>query len=799
MLKNYLKIALRNLRKNKIYSFITIFGLSIGLACSMLMLIYIYYEFSYDRFNKKADRIYRLGREISSAEGEMREPLSSAKAAVILKQDYPEVADAVRFKGIDKAIVRYKDKQFFERDLYYVDPAVFKIFTLPMIEGNPETALANPYSIVVTRETAIKYFGSEKVLGKLLIINKNDFLITGVIENLPETTHRKINILCSFQTLINQNQPDLEDWLSFNYSTYILLREGADIESVESKLPSMIKQHIGDGTKKLHGTLSFYLLPLKKVHLYNHLDGFKPGLFSKIISFSFIALLIILIACINFINLSTAKAPIRGKEIGLRKVVGANRFMLIKQHLIESLIICLLAFAFALLLVELFLPLFRNNMESSLNLTKTQLLEIYAVFLLLTVTTGLLSGIYPAFYLTRFQPVQVLKNNLHTGKKKSVMRCILVSMQFFFSIILICETMLINHQLNYMKRKHPGFHKKDVVVLPIDDNELRKSLKTFKIELLENNEVLSVTASSSLPGLIVPRSVKLPEGYSKDEMQLMDEINIDSDFIPALNIEMEKGRNFFEGDKADQENSIIINELAVKKFAWDKPGENPIGKSIKTSVGQDQFEIRTVIGVVKDFHLSSMNRLIEPLYISNNAENLNYILVRLSPGSTHKLLKYIQMKWEQLYPEYPFTYTFLETEYDLYFRILERIIDNVMFFSILAVLLACMGTYALTAFVSERRTKEIGIRKVLGDSTLGIIFRLNTEIFKYILFAVLFFIPAIFFVKDYFRSFFPYLSEIDNFIYIKSMLIVFAVALMSTSYQSIKSALANPVESLRYE
>jgi putative ABC transport system permease protein len=281
-----------------------------------------------------------------------------------------------------------------------------------------------------------------------------------------------------------------------------------------------------------------------------------------------------------------------------------------------------------------------------------------------------------------------------------------------------------------MKSKHPGFHKKDVVVLPIDDNELKKSLKTFKTELLENKEVLSVTASSSLPGLIVPRSVKLPEGYSKDEMQLMDEINIDSDFIPALNIEMEKGRNFFEGDKADQENSIIINELAVKKFAWDKPGENPIGKSIKTSVGQDQFEIRTVIGVVKDFHLSSMNRLIEPLYISNNAENLNYILVRLSPGSTQKLLKYIQMKWEQLYPAYPFTYTFLETEYDLYFRILERIIDNVMFFSILAVLLACLGTYALTAFVSERRTKEIGIRKVLGDSTLGIIFRLNTEILK---------------------------------------------------------------------
>lgn len=799
MFRNYLKLTLRNIRKNKVHSFITIFGLSIGLACSMLMLIYIYYEFSYDRFNEKSDRIYRLGREISSAEGELREPTSSAKAAIILKQDFAEVLSVVRFKNMGQSVVKYGDKQFFENNMYYVDPSVFDVFTLHLIQGNPKIALTNPYSIVITRETAFKYFGTEKALGKVLTIDKNDFLITGIMENLPEATHRKVDIICSFQTLINQNQPDLEDWLSFNYSTYILLKEGNDSKNLESKFPSLIEKYIGEGTKKLHGTLNFYLLPLNKIHLYSHLDGFKPGLISKLIYFSVIAILIVLIACINFINLSTARASTRGKEIGLRKVVGANRFMLIKQHLFESLIISIFAFCFALLLAELFLPLFRDNMESSLNLSGAQTIKVYSIFFLITVITGLLSGMYPAFYLTRFRPSDILKNSLVAHSKKSRMRSVLVSIQFFISFLLISWTMVLNHQLDYMKGKYPGFNKKDVVVLPVHDNEVKKSIKTLKTELMEGNDILSVTSISSLPGFSIPRSIKLPEGYTKDEMQVMDEINADSDFLRTLDVELEKGRNFFDENKADQENSILINHLAAKKFGWDAEGENPVGKTIKTSIGQDQYATHTVIGVVKDFHVATMSRLIEPLYISNNTENINYILIRVTQGSMQKSLKYIRVIWERLYPEHPFTYTQLETEYDRYFRILEKILSNVTFFSILAILLACLGIYALTAFMTERRTKEIGIRKVLGDSTFGIVFRLNAGMLKYVLFSCLLFIPTTFFLKENFESFFPYLAEIDKVIYVKAVIIVFVVAVLSISYQSIKSAIANPIESLRYE
>lgn len=796
MFKNYLKITFRNLIKHKIYSLINILGLSIGLTCSMLILIFMNHQFSYDRFHKKADRIYRLGREIAAAEGELRAPLSSAPVAKVLKQDYPEVVDVVRFKGMGKVILRYKNQQFTEKHIYFVDPSVFDVFTYPLIEGDPKTALSKPYTVVISQAMAEKYFGDDESIGKILKFNnKYDFMVTAVMKNAPKTTHRKIHMLCSFESLVAQNNPNLEDWLSFDYFTYLLLQKDTDHKTLEAKFPQLIKRYIGEDTKSLQGTLSFYLNPLKKIYLYTHLDGDSPGRITEAIYYSLLAFFLTLIACINFINLTTARSSVRAKEVGLRKVVGASRTKLVKQFLSEAISLSVLALFLAFLLVELLLPAFSNNVGVKLTLSVSQTPEIYIGFIILAFFIGLIAGIYPAFYLSRFQPTQTLKSNLIAKYKKSTMRSILVVVQFVLSIILICHTFILNNQINYLKNKEIGFHKKDVVVLPIMDERIKQSMQTFKKELLSHSYIVSVAATSSLPGLGIPRNVKIPEGYSKNEMQLMDDINVDVNFIPTLNIEMVMGRNFFETNKSDQQNAIIINQLAARKFGWI----DPIGKTIQYSIGQNQFATGIVVGVVKDFHLSSMHRVIEPLFISNNPENLNHILIRVRPGKLSSTLDFIQEKWKTIYPNHPFQYDFLEDRYDIYFRTLDNVIEVLTFFAVLAILLACLGIFALAAFIAERRTKEIGIRKVLGDTTPGIVARLNFELLKYVFIAILFIIPYTYLTKDLLSMFLPYMKSVDYFIYLKATALVFVIALLSISYQSIKSALANPVEALRYE
>ena len=796
MLKNYLKLTLRNLRKHKVYSFINIFGLSIGLASSMLMLIFMYSQFSYDRFNEKADRIYRMGREISSVEGDKREPISSAQAAIILKQDFPEVADVVRLKGMGKVIARYDDKQFYEQDMYYADPSVFDVFTFPLIEGNPRTALVKPYSVVITEEMANKYFGNDDPIGKVITLdNQNDFIVSGVIQNLPKRTHIEINMLCSFATLTAQNQPDLLNWTSFNYYTYILLKDGADYKALEAKFPQMIDHYVGRDNKTVQGALSFYLLPLEKIYLYSNLDGNPPGLITEVLYFSLLAIFLTIIACINFINLSTARASVRAKEIGLRKVVGAEKKQIIKQFLYEALIVSFFALAFAFLLVQLFLPVFADKAEVNLTLSLAQTIEIYLGFLVLSVLVGLIAGAYPAFFLAKFQPVKVLKGNQLFSNKKSKLRSSLVVFQFFISAVFICHTFVLDYQQKKLQAIDVGFHKKDVVILPVTDGRVRKSIQTFRSALLENPDIIGVTTTSSLPGLGIHRDVKIPEGYSNTEMQLMDEINVDEDFIPTLGIKLAKGRNFLEANKGDQQNSIIVNELAVQKFGW----KDPIGKTIKYSVGQDQYNKGTVVGVVKDFHLSSLHRVIEPLFISDNPDKINHILVRVSPQSINGALEFIKAKWASVFPDHPFQYDFLERKYDLYMKTIGKIIDILSFFAILAVTLACLGIFALAAFISERKTKEIGIRKVLGDTTFGIVFKLNFELLKYVLIASLLIIPYAYFMKDFLSMFLPYMADINYFIYVEALLLVFILALLSISYQAIKAAIANPIESLRYE
>lgn len=796
MFQNYFKIAIRNLMKHKIYSLISVLGLTIGLTCSMVIMIFVLDEFSYDRFNKKADRIYRLGREVKSAEGEMREPLSSAPTAKVLLQDYPEVENVVRLRGMGKPAIRYENKKFYQGKVYYADASVFDVFTCPMIKGDRQKALTKPYSVVITEEMAEKYFGRENPMGKILKFNNQyDFIVTGVIENMPENTHRKMNILCSFETLYAQQHPSLDDWLSFDYYTYILLRENGDYQNLEQKFSALIDRYIRKDLKSLESTLNFYLHPLTKIHLYSHLDGNSPGLISQVYYLSMFAIFIVIIASINFMNLTTARSGTRAKEVGLRKVIGAHRHTLIKQFLSEALLISLFALALALLLTELILPHFGTIIDHDLKLDFFESLVIFPGFIGLAIVIGLLSGSYPAFYLSRFQPVQVIQGSIKVSMKKSKIRGILVVLQFIISTILICHTSILNNQINYLKNKDIGFHKKHIVVLPVVDDEIRQSLRSIKKELRDLPQVINVTATSNKPGFGIPRNVKIPVGYSRTQVQLMDDIDVDQDFIPTLGIEIVAGRNFSKHILTDQQNAIIINETAARKFGWT----DPIGKTIQYSIGQDDYATGIVIGMVKDFHLASLHRLIEPLYISNNPTNLKQILVRIRPENVTNTVERLKETWNKMYPDHPFQYSFLEDSYDRYFRTLDSVFEVFSTFAILAILLACTGILALAAFIAEQRTKEIGIRKVLGDTTFGITVRLNIELLKYVLISTLIVIPHAYFSFVNFDQFFPYVADINVMIYIKAAVLVFLIALGTISCQSIRAAMANPVDSLKYE
>ncbi|MBN2519343.1 MAG: ABC transporter permease [Bacteroidales bacterium] len=796
MIINYFKIVLRNINKHKVYSLINIFGLSIGLTCSMLIIIYVYHELSYDRFHENADRIFRLGSEVSSAEGKSREPLSSAPTGKMLLHDYPEIIDQVRFCDMGKTVISYGDNQFYEKEIYYSDPSVFHIFTLPMLKGNPKTALEEPYSVVITRRMAVKYFSNEEPVGKALKFNnKSDFTITGVIENLPSNTHLDFNMLCSFETLYDQNDLSLNNWLNFNCSTYLLLNANTNYKILESKLQAFIKRYIDEDNKTNLGNLSFYLNPLKKIHLYSNLDGNPPGLISRVILYSLLAIFLILIVCINFTNLSTAQSINRTKEIGLRKVVGAKKRNLVIQFLSETMVLSFFALIITLIAVKYILPFFSNNVEEKLELNLFEFPGLFIGFFILTFFVGIFAGSYPAFYLARFQPSQILKNISVSGKKRNGFRNTLVIIQFVVSIILISQTMLLDYQLTYLKNRDIGFHKKDMMVLPVYDEMIIKSIPLLKKELKNHPNVLNITATSSLPGFGIKSNVKIPEGFSRTDVQLMDDINVDNDFIPALDIKLIAGRNFSNVFTTDEQDALIINQLAAKKFGWS----NPIGKIIQYSVGQDQFAAGIIIGVVKDFHLSSMHRVIEPLFISNHLDNLNHILIRIKPEQVPVTIDFIREKWKDLYPNYPFQYSFLEDSYDKYFRNIEKVVEVLSFFSVIAIILACLGIFALAMYITEQRRIEIGIRKTFGDTMMGIVLRLNKELLKYVLIATVFVIPYAYLTKNLLQGFLPYLDKTNYFIYIKGIVLVFIVALFSISYQSVKSALANPVDSLRCE
>ncbi|UCC38535.1 MAG: ABC transporter permease [Candidatus Aminicenantes bacterium] len=800
MFKNYLRIAIRNVQRHKGYAFINIAGLAIGMTCCILIIAYVVTELSYDKYHENADKIYRIGAEVNMGGFTGSLAVSNAPLGPVLKQDYPEVMNAARIRPISKTLVKYEDRQFYEEQILHADKTIFDIFSFPMIKGDPKTALVTAYSVVLTEETAQKYFGEEDPLGKVLKFNnQDDFTITGIVENVPKNSHFTFDMLCSFETFFVRNKGARENWFNFHLHTYLLLRENYDYTELEKKFPAVVDKYMGKIIKSLGGELKYFLQPLTSIHLHSKLEGEISGNSNilYIYIFASIALFILLIACINFMNLATARSATRAKEVGMRKVIGAHKRELIRQFLGESIIYSFFSLIVALILVQFALPLFRSISGTELRMNFAEMSWLIPGLLGFVLFVGIIAGSYPALFLSSFQPAMVLKGSLKSGAANKRFRSTLVVAQFVISVALIIGTGIVLNQLDYMKNTNLNFDKKNVIFVRITDQKLRQSLEFIKNELKNIPGVISLASSSNVPGQTTDVSPHIPEGFQEDNSQLMESIDIDHDFLPTLGIEIVDGRNFSTEFATDTKEAVIINETAAKKFGWDKP----VGKTIKSpgSGFPMLWRTKTVIGVVRDFHFSSLHKIIMPLLIGNGTNYLDTISIKIGHENTRETLSALQEKWKEIDPFRPFEYSFLDETFDSQYRSDERLSKIFASFTVFAIFIACLGLFGLASFMAEQRTKEIGIRKVLGASVPGIVTLLSKNFLKLVIIANIIAWPISYFVMKNWLQNFAYRTNMGLGVFVLTGVLSLCIALLTVSYQSIKASVANPVDSIKYE
>jgi len=799
MLKNYIKITLRNIKRNKVFSFINIAGLAIGMACCILIVNYIVFESSYDRFHKNAAQIYRVNTllEIGGRGGNLAS--TNHPIGDYLKDNYSEVINSAKFRRYKygQTLIEYEENKFFENRIYYADNSAFDVFTYPMLIGDPKTALKSPHSIVLTESYAIKYFGEDYPIGKILRLdNSEDYKVTGVIKDIPRNTHFPINMLLSFESFYLSNPQLKGKWVGdFEVHTFVLLRENFNYTELETKLPAIVEKQLGILVKVVGGKVEYSMQPLTDIHLHSDLLNEPTGQsdISYIYGFSAIALFILLIACFNFMNLSTARSGKRANEVGMRKVLGASKTKLIYQFLGESLILSTFAYFIAAGLAELSLPIIRSLTSVELNIFFTDI----SLFILISVgfvfVVGIVAGSYPAFFLSSFKPVSILKGKLRTGPTSYRFRSILVVFQFAISVFLFIGTIIILNQISFMKNRNLGFDKEHLVFIQIFDDSIQSSTETVKQELKKIPGVFHTSAVSHVPGHGAMHNGYVPEGFAYEESLMMGRISADSDFITTFGIELVSGRNFSPEFSTDKKNAILINEVAVKEIGW----ENPLGKQITELV---EIEVpKTVIGVVRDFHTDTLHNPLDPICIDQNPDNYSYIAVRLGPGNISETMSLLEEKWKELDSTGTFDYAFLEDSILGQYRAEERLSEIFTYFSILAIFIACLGLFGLASFTAEQKTKEIGIRKVLGAPVSGIVLLLSKEFTKWVVAANLLAWPiAYFLMQKWLQNFaFRISIGIGSFLFAASLALL--IALITVSYQSLKAALANPIESLRYE
>ena len=803
MFKNYLKTAWRNIRKNKLFSAINILGLSIGIALCFLIMLYVQDELSYDRFNKKADNIARIIFQADINGGKINESIVMAPVAQTMKKDFPEVQDATRLAKPGSSKITYKGRTFKDDRLALVDPNFFSIFTLPLIEGDVKTALIQPHTIVITKATAKKYFGGEDAMGKTLAFDNNmaSYKVTGVIDDIPSNSHFHFDM---FASMTGWEPAKSDSWMGGNFYTYLLLKPGTDYAKMEARFPAMVEKYMGPQIQKEMGlslsqfrtkgnSLGFALQPLTSIHLHSATNNeFEPGgNASYVYIFGGIAVFMLLIACINFINLSTASASKRAKEVGVRKVAGSGRFQLISQFLSESVMITVFALIIAFVLLQLALPAFNEISGKQLNLS----IKPSIAFIVLGLLVGVLAGIYPAFYLSSFKPIAVLKGKIAGNNKSFGLRSSLVVFQFFISVGLIIGTIVVYQQMKFIQNKNLGYNKEQLITIQ-NSYVLGRNEPVFKQQMLQDPRIVSATASWYKPAgpSNYNNALAYPQGNDNLIVNGVD-YHVDEEYIPTFGMHMIAGRNFSKDFPTDSL-GIILNETAVQALGWNSM--TAVGKTVIRQNSDRGTNVPFhVIGIVKNFNFKSLHQVISPLFMSYEPEG--GLIFKIKTSDVQGLLATMKKRWDSYNTDEPFTYAFMDDLYNKTYSAEQKTGTILNIFSVLTIFVACLGLFGLVTYAAEQRTKEIGIRKVLGASVTQVTKMLSKEFLKLVLIASLIAFPAAWWAMNKWLQSFAFRITISWWVFVVAAGTALLIALVTVSSQAIKAAMANPVKSLRSE
>ncbi|HQW92203.1 MAG TPA: ABC transporter permease [Ferruginibacter sp.] len=818
MIKTYFKIAWNNLKKNKIFSFINIFGLSVGLASCMLITLYILNEISYDRYQHKGDQIYQLGTTFIKQGEEMHMPNTPAPMVQAMQMEFPEVEQTARLMGLfaeDKTLMQYKEKNgeprsFYETKGYLADSTFFRMFTYHFTEGNPVTALNEPKTVVLSEEIAKKLFGDQPALNKLVHISSstngdNDFLVTGVFKPYDKPSH------IDGRFFLSVKGGDIEEYIKENganfannnmFFSYLQLKPGSDIKNLQAKFPAFIDKYAGKDLKAQGYGKKQFLTALKDIHLRSGMDKNVTPSGSKTYLYilASIAFFTLLIACINFMNLSTARSSKRSAEVGIRKVLGAEKGSLVRQFLGESVFMSLIAFVFAFTLTELLLPAFNSVSGKNLSLSFSQDSLIIAVFFLLSVITGLFAGSYPAFYLSSFKPISVLKGRLSNSLAAVSLRKGLVVFQFIISVVLIIASVVITNQMHYLRSADLGFEKERQVIIPLRSGTAKNMYASYKNELTKLSQIRSVGASLYNPGIFNPSdNLIYKEGQTMNDAKRTRMNWVDAGYLKTLNMKPVTGRLFSEEFPADTNYRMILNETAVKEVGFAS-AQDAVNKKVYFDYQGQQYGFE-IVGVLKDFHFEDLHLPITPYgyQLSSSHNQFNYMVVHAKPGDMGSLLKTLETTWHSLNPQEPFEYSFLDDDFQKNYEAETRLSSIVSYFTLIAILICCLGLFGLATFSAEQRIKEIGVRKVLGASVAGIVALLSKDFLKLVVIAIVIATPLAWYVMHKWLQDFAYRIHISWWIFLLAGIIAAVIAFVTISLQAIRAANANPVKSLRTE
>jgi putative ABC transport system permease protein len=793
MFSNYLKIAFRNLIQRKGFSFVNIFGLTIGMVCTMLILLWVMDELSYDKFHKNANNIYRVVTDT--------EIMQSGLVATTMQEKLPEVKNTTRIyatKAVGRnGLVSYGEKSFYTQGLIMADPSFFDVFTYQFVKGNSKHALNDLKSIVITEETARKYFGKENPIGKpLMYENLFEFKVTGMLKNPNENTHLTFDFIIPIENYrtIRDSQNGLENWGNCSFATYVLLKENSNPEALQQKLQKVIEESKGS---------KYFPLSLQKItdiHLKSHFESEikTNGDINSVYIFSTIAVFVLLIACINYMNLSTARSSTRAKEVGVRKVIGANRSQLVNQLLSESMLLSAISFLLALILVWLLLPVFNTFTGKQLSLLSHNSLFLIILSFVFIFGAGIIGGGYPAVILSGYNPVKNLKSDLYANSKLSTslrFRNLLLVTQFVLSIGLIVCAFVISAQMDFIRNKNLGFKKEQLIYISSNrSKQVIPQMPLFKEEVLQSASVINASASSNIPGTSLSKRSLHVVAKPKDVNNNVELLWLDYDFLKTYEIKLAAGRSFSKEISSDATNAVIINETAAKELGFSSPQ-----KAIGTIVTTNNETMQQIIGITKDFHFLSLYEKIPSIIMQIEPRQYRNLSVRIKTQNIQSTISFIKAKWQSVFPSRPFEYQFVDAEYEQQYSADFQMNSLFKWFAGVAIMIACLGLLSLVSFSIVRKLKEVGIRKVLGASVWQILLLITKEFIKWVIVANLIAWPIAYYLMNKWLQDFAYRIELSWWMFALSGGIALLIALATVSYQAIKAATANPVESLKYE